>query len=48
MAFMLLATQGLQPEYVTQLLAASGGPKWLAIAGLDQYLFCAFFKKKRL
>lgn len=34
---------GLKPELFHRILAASGGPKWLAIAGLDKYLFGTFF-----
>nr|WP_283164151.1 alpha/beta hydrolase [Shewanella corallii] len=36
--------QGLKPELFTRVLAASGGPKWLGIAGLDKYLFGTFLK----
>lgn len=46
-AFNTLAEQGLNPECFTQLLAASGGPKWLGIAGLDKYLFAEFFKDRQ-
>ncbi|MBE7215483.1 alpha/beta hydrolase [Shewanella benthica] len=38
---------GLKPELFSQLLAASGGPKWIGIAGLDKYLFGEFFKDKK-
>ena len=37
--------QGLKPELFTRVLAASGGPKWLGIAGLDKYLFGTFLKE---
>ena len=43
-AFKNIAENGLKPELFTQLLAASGGPKWIGIAGLDRYLFGEFFK----
>ncbi|MCS6260913.1 alpha/beta hydrolase [Shewanella baltica] len=46
-AFNTLAEQGLKSEHFTQLLAASGGPKWLGIAGLDKYLFSEFFKNRQ-
>ncbi|MGL5410979.1 MAG: alpha/beta hydrolase [Shewanella sp.] len=46
-AYATLARQGLHPECFTQLLAASGGPKWLGIAGLDKYLFGEFFKARQ-
>lgn len=40
----VIQEQGLKPELFTRLLAASGGPKWLGIAGLDKYLFGTFLK----
>jgi hypothetical protein len=43
-AYKNIAENGLKPELFTQLLAASGGPKWIGIAGLDRYLFGEFFK----
>lgn len=45
-AFHHLAEHGLNAEHFTQLLAASGGPKWLGIAGLDKYLFSDFFNNR--
>ena len=45
-AFKQIETQGLQQSMFTQLLAASGGPKWLGIAGLDKYIFGEFFKDR--
>ncbi|MGI2259943.1 alpha/beta hydrolase [Shewanella sp. GXUN23E] len=38
----MILEQGLDAGLFTQLLAASGGPKWLSIAGLDKYLFSEF------
>lgn len=38
-ALQLLRERGLRAEDVDIIPAASGGPKWLAIAGLDRYLF---------
>ena len=46
-AFNIIREQGLHPDAFTQLLAASGGPKWLGIAGLDKYLFAEFFKDRQ-
>lgn len=46
-AFNVIREQGLHPDAFTQLLAASGGPKWLGIAGLDKYLFSEFFKQRK-
>lgn len=45
-AFNVIRERGLHPDVFTQLLAASGGPKWLGIAGLDKYLFTEFFKQR--
>ncbi|MCG9698211.1 alpha/beta hydrolase [Shewanella sp. Isolate11] len=41
-----ITQQGLDADLFTQVLAASGGPKWLGIAGLDKYLFGEFFKHR--
>jgi hypothetical protein len=46
-AYKAIAENGLNPELFTQLLAASGGPKWLGIAGLDKFLFSEFFKDRK-
>lgn len=46
-AYKQIAENGLKPELFTQLLAASGGPKWIGIAGLDRYLFGEFFKDRK-
>ncbi|TVP13252.1 alpha/beta hydrolase [Shewanella sp. KCT] len=46
-AYKQIAEQGLKPELFTQVLAASGGPKWLGIAALDKYLFGTFFKARQ-
>lgn len=43
-AFNTLSEQGLKPELFSQLLAASGGPKWIGIAAIDKFLFSEFFK----
>jgi hypothetical protein len=45
-AFKAISEHGLNPELFSQILAASGGPKWLSIAGLDKYLFSEFFKDR--
>lgn len=46
-AFKAISEHGLTPDLFNQLLAASGGPKWLGIAGLDKYLFSEFFKNRK-
>ena len=33
-----LLERGLQPDDISLLLGASGGPKWFVLAGLDEYL----------
>ncbi|MGS0683360.1 patatin-like phospholipase family protein [Shewanella sp. 125m-7] len=43
-AFKALTENEFKPELFSQLLAASGGPKWIGIAGLDRYLYTEFFK----
>jgi hypothetical protein len=42
-----LRTHGLQAEQVDIVPGASGGAKWLAIAGLDRYLFGRFLQAPR-
>lgn len=37
---------GVTPDMFSAMLGASGGPKWLALAGLDRYLAGAFFRDR--
>ncbi len=46
-ALRLLRERGLRAEDVDIMPGASGGPKWLAIAGLDRYLFGHFLAAPR-
>ena len=46
-AIRLLQERGLRAEDVDIIPGASGGPKWLAIAGLDRYLFSEFLAAPR-
>ncbi|QDO85842.1 alpha/beta hydrolase [Shewanella psychropiezotolerans] len=46
-AYQKIEQRGLKPELFSQLLAASGGPKWIGIAGLDKYLFGEFFRDRK-
>lgn len=39
--------EGLKPEHVQMVLAASGGPKWFVLSKLDQYLTQEFLSKNR-
>jgi hypothetical protein len=46
-ALALIRERGLRAEDVDVLPGASGGPKWLALAGLDRYLFGEFLAAPR-
>lgn len=46
-ALRLLRERGLRAEDVDVVPAASGGPKWLVLAGLDRYLFGDFLQAAR-
>jgi hypothetical protein len=46
-AYRLLQERGLRADDVDVIPAASGGPKWLAIAGLDRFLFSGFLSAPR-
>ena len=46
-ALRMIRERGLRAEDVDVIPGASGGPKWLALAGLDRYLFGEFFQAPR-
>jgi len=46
-AYALLRDRGLRAEDVDVIPAASGGAKWLVLAGLDRYLFGEFLQHPR-
>jgi hypothetical protein len=46
-AYNLIRDRGLRAEDVDVIPAASGGAKWLALAGLDRYLFGEFLQQPR-
>jgi hypothetical protein len=46
-ALRIIRERGLRPEDVDVFPGASGGAKWLSIAGLDRYLFGEFFRAPR-
>src|SRR5689334_5672834 len=46
-AYALLRERGLRAEDVDVIPAASGGAKWLVLAGLDRYLFGEFLQHPR-
>jgi hypothetical protein len=46
-ALRILRERGLRAEDVDVLPGASGGPKWLVLAGLDRFLFADFLRAPR-
>src|SRR5688572_33465778 len=46
-ALRIVRERGLRAEDVDVVPGASGGAKWLALAGLDRYLFGEFFQQPR-
>lgn len=46
-ALAIIRERGLRPEDVDIVPGASGGAKWLSIAGLDRFLFGEFFQVPR-
>src|SRR5574338_141933 len=46
-AYDLIRERGLRAEDVDVIPAASGGAKWLVLAGLDRYLFGEFLRAPR-
>ena len=46
-AFKQIEQNGIQQSMFSQLFAASGGPKWIGVAGLDKYLFSEFFNERQ-
>ena len=45
-AIKTIKQQGFSADLFTQMLGASGGPKWFTLFGLDKYLFGEFFKNR--
>lgn len=45
-AYEHITTKGFKPEHVSAMIGASGGPKWLSFAKLDEYLFGEFFAQR--
>ena len=46
-ALAIVRERGLRPEDIDIIPAASGGAKWLALAGLDRFLFGEFLQRER-
>lgn len=43
----VIGRDGVQPDLFDSLLGASGGPKWLVLAGLDRHLAGTFFRGRQ-
>ncbi len=46
-ALQIIRDEGLQPDRVSVIAGAAGGPKWLILGGMDRYLSGDFFKKRK-
>ncbi len=46
-AYKHIQANGLHPSDITVLPAAAGGPKWISLFGLDQYLVREWFKEPK-
>jgi hypothetical protein len=46
-ALRIIRDEGLNPEKVSVMAGAAGGPKWLILGGLDRVLFGSIFKKRK-
>ncbi len=46
-AFHQIKENGITQEQIQMMAAASGGPKWFTLFGLDKYLFGDFFKNRQ-
>lgn len=46
-AYDLIQKEGLQADMVHGLAGAAGGPKWIVLAGLDQFLFGQWFAERQ-
>src|SRR5215212_7234267 len=46
-ALRIIRERGLRAEDVDVIPGASGGAKWIALAGLDRFLFGEFFRGER-
>ncbi len=45
-AYEHIKQHGLQQEHISAMVGASGGPKWLSFAKLDEYLFGEYFAER--
>jgi len=47
-ALRTIQEHGIKPDLFTNMLGASGGPKWFTLFGLDKYIFGEFFKDRTI
>src|SRR5699024_7219781 len=45
-AYEHIKNHGLQQAHISAMVGASGGPKWLSFAKLDEYLFGEYFAER--
>jgi hypothetical protein len=46
-AMRIIREEGLNPDKISVMAGAAGGPKWLVLGGLDRVLFGSIFKKRK-
>jgi hypothetical protein len=46
-ALRIIREEGLNPDRISVIAGAAGGPKWLVLGGLDRVLFGNIFKKRK-
>ncbi|HEY1405350.1 MAG TPA: patatin-like phospholipase family protein [Spirochaetota bacterium] len=46
-ALRIISEEGVTRDNIRVIAGAAGGPKWLALSGIDRYLFGTFFKKRK-
>ncbi len=46
-ALQIIRDEGLNPDRVSVMAGAAGGPKWLILGGMDRYLSGDFFRKRK-
>ncbi|HLR17578.1 MAG TPA: patatin-like phospholipase family protein [Alcanivoracaceae bacterium] len=45
-AYAHIKQNGLSPHHISAMVGASGGPKWLSLAKLDEYIFGEYFSAR--
>ena len=46
-ALRIIREEGLNPDRISVMAGAAGGPKWLMLGGLDRILFGSIFRKRK-